>query len=161
MARSEIRPDTMPDNTFFPPSTGRSLPIALLRARETVMAQFRPILARHNVTEQQWRVLRVLGEVGRLDASDLAFRASLLAPSLTRILRTLDERGLVKRQRDEKDARRSWIEIAAEGERLIARVAPEASAVYKRIEIRFGNERIAQLLDELEQLSDMMRQGDG
>ena len=73
----------------------RSLTIALLRARETVMSHFRPILAAHDVTEQQWRVLRVLAESGTLDVTELADKASLLAPSLTWIIKTLDERGLI------------------------------------------------------------------
>ena len=43
----------------------RSLPIMLLRAREAVMKRFRPMLKAHGLSEQQWRVLRVLNETGR------------------------------------------------------------------------------------------------
>ena len=43
--------------------TKKSLTITLLRAREALMMSFRPMLAKHNFTEQQWRVLRVLGEL--------------------------------------------------------------------------------------------------
>ena len=50
------------EDTLLPLDTRRSLPIALLRARETVMHRFRPLLASHDLTEQQWRVIRVLGE---------------------------------------------------------------------------------------------------
>ena len=39
-------------------ATTRSLPIALLRARERVMQPIRSILAKAEVTEAQWRVLR-------------------------------------------------------------------------------------------------------
>ncbi len=42
--------------------TNRSLPIALLRARETVMGPIRDMLATSGVNEQKWRVLRVLQE---------------------------------------------------------------------------------------------------
>ena len=45
-------------------SIERSIPIALLRAREAVMAHFRPLLADRGYTEQQWRVLRILNEYG-------------------------------------------------------------------------------------------------
>ena len=74
------------EDTLLPLDTRRSLPIALLRARETVMHRFRPLLASHDLTEQQWRVIRVLGETSPLDASDVAERACILAPSLTRII---------------------------------------------------------------------------
>ena len=57
------------------------------------MARFRPILAARDVTEQQWRVIRVLGEESPLDASEAADRACVLAPSLTRIIKALEDRG--------------------------------------------------------------------
>ncbi|MFT5000920.1 MAG: hypothetical protein ACI875_001925, partial [Planctomycetota bacterium] len=38
--------------------TEKSLPIMLLRAREAVMRRFRPMLRLHDLSEQQWRVLR-------------------------------------------------------------------------------------------------------
>ena len=53
----------------------------MLRAREAIMISFRPILAKHGFTEQQWRVLRVLGEKGPSDAGQVAFDACILAPS--------------------------------------------------------------------------------
>ena len=62
--------------------TRRSLPIALLRARETVMGPIREMLATSGVNEQKWRVLRVLQEQGPMDLTPLAEEASLLLPSL-------------------------------------------------------------------------------
>ncbi|MGM3243097.1 hypothetical protein ACS2VP_27140, partial [Bacillus cereus group sp. Bc237] len=41
----------------------RSLPMALLRSRESVMVRFRPMLRAHGLTEQQWRVLRAMAAV--------------------------------------------------------------------------------------------------
>ena len=49
----------------------------MLRAREAIMISFRPILAKHGFTEQQWRVLRVLGEKGPSDAGQVAFDACI------------------------------------------------------------------------------------
>ena len=40
----------------------RNLPRLLLQAREAVMAHTRPSLREHGLSDQQWRVLRVLGE---------------------------------------------------------------------------------------------------
>ena len=59
-----------------------SLTIALLQAREAAMAHFRPIVKRHNLTEQQWRIVRILAEHPSMDFHDLAFRACILRPSL-------------------------------------------------------------------------------
>ena len=68
--------------------------MSLLRAREMVMTHFRPMLARHRVTEQQWRVIRVLHEQSPLGATEVAERASILGPSLTRIIKALESRKL-------------------------------------------------------------------
>ncbi len=136
-----------------PKQTRRSLPMALLRARETVMEQFRPMLARHEVTEQQWRVIRVVAEAGKLDASEVAARASILAPSLTRMIRALESRKLIKRRKDTGDGRRVILEIAAAGSALIERASPESLAVYDRLELRFGVRKLETLLDLLDELT--------
>src|SRR6187402_330172 len=101
----------LPKDALLPRDTRRALPIALLKARETVMARFRPILAARDVTEQQWRVIRVLGEESPLDASEAAERACVLAPSLTRIIKALEDRRLITRERDSADGRRISLAI--------------------------------------------------
>ena len=57
--------------------TKRSLPIALLRAREQVMEPIRAMLADSGVTEQKWRVLRVLEEAGEIEPTVIAREACL------------------------------------------------------------------------------------
>lgn len=132
--------------------TRRTLPMALLRARETVMDRFRPMLHRHDVTEQQWRVLRVLNEADSMDASDLAERAAILAPSLSRILKTLEARGFITLRKDPKDGRRTLINLSETGSTFLANVAPESADIYKEIEGLIGADRIEVLLDEIEML---------
>lgn len=142
----------MPDK-LMPRDTRRSLPIALLRAREAVMMHFRPMLAQRDITEQQWRVIRVLAQAGKLDASELAESAFLLAPSLTRILRSIEERGLIARSKDEADGRRVILEITQAGRDIINDVTPDSRAIYAGIEKAYGKERIDALLDMLDDLS--------
>jgi homoprotocatechuate degradation regulator HpaR len=144
---------SLPVDALLPRDTRRALPIALLRAREAVMVRFRPILAARDVTEQQWRVIRVLGEESPLDATHLADRVCVHAPSLTRILKALEERKLVTRHRDEEDGRRISLAITPQGLAMIEEVTPETSAVYAALEARYGRERIELLLDMLDQLA--------
>lgn len=75
----------------------RSLPIALLRARERLMSEFWPMLAGHDVTEQQWRVLKVVSEESSIEFSVAAERTCLQAPSLSRIVATLESKKLIRR----------------------------------------------------------------
>lgn len=140
--------------------TRRTLPMALLRARELVMERFRPLLNANDVTEQQWRVMRVLHEHGDMDASRLARRASLLAPSLTRIIRALDARGFVQSARDPDDARRAVIAITQDGAAFIDTIAPQSAEIYRRIEDEIGSDRIAALVEQLDDLVTRLESGE-
>jgi homoprotocatechuate degradation regulator HpaR len=122
-----------------------SLPLQLLKAREDAMARFRPMLRRHGLTEQQWRVVRVLAEHGGIDATELAKRSFLLAPSLTRILRHLERQGLVARSADVNDQRRSFFVLTHDGTALFAQVAPDSERIYASIERAFGRDNLDRL----------------
>lgn len=131
----------------------RSLSIGLLRAREAVMGHLRPILAEHEVTEQQWRVIRVLEGADMLDASEVAQKAFILAPSLTRMIRSLEERGLITRHKDRSDGRRVLLQLTDAGRAVIDEVVPDARRVYDGIYARFGPDRVEALIDMLDELA--------
>lgn len=130
-----------------------SLAGTLLAAREAVMAPIRPILREANVTEQQWRVLRVLAEVDELDASSIAKEALLYAPTVTRILRELADRQWVVRRIDPNDGRRSVISISDEGQRLVQGTATHTLpklAAYTEV---FGEQRLRDFIAEARALA--------
>jgi len=127
----------------------RSLPMALLRAREAVMRQFRPSLRNHGLTEQQWRILRALAAIESIEVTELARTAFLLGPSLSRILRDLDARQLIERRTDPADQRRSVVSISAKGVKLMAAVAPTSEAIYAAITKRYGVRKLAELQEML------------
>ncbi len=79
------------------------------------MRQFRPCLREHGLTEQQWRILRALAAIEAIEVTELARMAFLLGPSLSRILRDLEARGLVERRTAEADQRRSMVSISPKG----------------------------------------------
>ena len=145
----------LPNDTLLPRDARSALPIALLRARETLMGRFRPILAARDITEQQWRVIRVLGQESPLDASEVAERACVLAPSLTRIIKALEGRALISRERDHGDGRRLSLAITPAGIAMIREVTPETQAVYAELEESYGRDRIEHLLDILSELAEL------
>lgn len=133
-----------------------SLPMALLRAREASMRLFRPLLAQHELTEQQWRVLRALTDAnGPIDAGELAGRTFLLAPSVSRILVTLTSRKLIARRPDPADQRRTMITLTDVGRQAVRRVGPQSERGYCAIEVAFGEERLGHLLAELHDLAQL------
>jgi homoprotocatechuate degradation regulator HpaR len=126
----------------------------LMRAREAVMGRIRPILRSHDVTEQQWRVLRTLAGAGELEVTQLAERVFMRPPSLSRILRDLADRGLLLRRTSDVDLRRNLVTIAPPGLALIDETGPEVALATAEIEALYGVakvERLRGLLAELEQ----------
>jgi len=130
-----------------------SLPMALLQARESAMRLFRPMLADHDLTEQQWRVLRALtAATSPLEVGEIADATFLLGPSVTRILVNLGDRGLVDRQPVADDARRAEISLTAAGVALVDQVGPHSERVYGEIETAFGADELRRLIRRLNDL---------
>lgn len=127
--------------------------MSLMRAREATMRRFRPILEEHDISEQQWRVLRALRDAdGPLSAGELAETTYLLGPSLSRMLASLDGKNLISRA-TASDGRTSEIRIAPGGTKLVEAVGPRSEAVYADIEQRMGAQELADLLFLLDRLA--------
>lgn len=127
----------------------------LLRARETAMARFRPVLHARGITEQQWRVLRALRDLGELTAAGLTAECALLAPSMTRILRKLSEERLVLIKRSKSDQRELAVRISAKGRRLVAEVGPIVEQEYARLREQLEPARLEALYADLRHLIDI------
>lgn len=135
--------------------TDRSLPIALLRARETVMEPIREMLAKSGISEQKWRVLRVVDEAGPIEQTAIAKQACLLLPSLTRLLHAMETEGWITRDVSTADRRKSLVSITPSGRALIAEHAGASNAVFERLESTYGREKVDQLLDLLDELQSL------
>lgn len=129
--------------------------IALVQARETVIAYFRPVLNEAGITEQQWRIIRLLSENGTLDFQDLSEQASILRPSLTGVLTRLEKMGLVMRLKPASDQRRVFLKLTEEGLQLFDEIATRMEACYAQLEQDFSSEKLqalASLLSDLAKL---------
>lgn len=131
----------------------RNLPLLLLQAREGVLAHFRPILAEHGVTEQQWRIIRALLEAqGALEPRQIGRMCRISSPSLAGVLARMDELGLVRRERTAQDQRRVLVSLTRKSRELAAAMAPEVEAVYARIEDHIGADFVQRFYDTLDEL---------
>ncbi len=129
----------------------RNLPHLLLRTRETFMAGFRPLLREHGLSEQQWRVLRTLNDMGDMEPNQLADACLILSPSLTRMLAAMAESDMIVRTRSSVDQRRQVISLTPKSREFLAKVEPQVDAEYARIEALLGRTRLDELyaiLDE-------------
>ena len=121
------------------------------------MGPIRAMLSESDVTEQQWRVLRVLDEAGPMEPTRIADLACLLLPSLTRILQKLEEKQLIHRERDKIDRRKQVVRISETGSALIAANWEASVALMDRVRDQMGVEQYEALLDllnELDQIDD-------
>lgn len=137
------------------PFIHRNLPRLLLQARESVMAHTRPSLRVHGLSDQQWRVLRVLGEHGTVETGRVAREAYILGPSLTGVLSRMERDGLIERERDPADQRRTVVQATAKGMKLVEKLSRTIEAHYEWMEKSLGKDKLAQLyalLDEVIEL---------
>lgn len=136
-------------------SFARSLPMALLKAREAVIVRFRPALRARGLTEQQWRVLRIMHSTEeRLRPMQLSQLTFISMPSLSRLLKTLEGRQLIKRGRHVADLRGSEFELTPQGRGLVSETIPHFEAIYLDIEKQLGvhdSEQLFRVLEHVEQ----------
>ncbi|MBK4997437.1 homoprotocatechuate degradation operon regulator HpaR [Pseudomonas sp. S37] len=132
--------------------TQPSLTLSLLQAREAAMAFFRPLLNAHDLTEQQWRVIRILKQHGELENYQLAELACILKPSMTGVLGRLERDGLVRRQKAAQDQRRVFVTLTEGGEACFASMKEGMEANYQKIQAQFGEEKLQQLMGLLNEL---------
>jgi homoprotocatechuate degradation regulator HpaR len=130
----------------------RNLPLLLLQARERVIARFRPILNEHGITEQQWRIVRVLIDTGPLEPREIGELCRISSPSLAGVLSRMEDLGYIRRKRLDHDQRRLRVSLTQRSRDLSASMAPQIEATYRDIEALIGEKFAAsfyQALDEL------------
>jgi homoprotocatechuate degradation regulator HpaR len=115
-------------------SFARSLPMMLYRTLDTVMPEFRAIFAEFDLTEPQWRVLRVLWEHDGASVVDLARATLVTAPSLVGVLDRLQQARLIERRPGQRDRRRVRVFLRPRGRALEKRVQPMVEAAYARLQ---------------------------
>lgn len=130
-----------------------SLPLKLLRAREATMNFFRPVLQEISLTEQQWRIIRVLAQHGELESKQLADLSCILSPSLTGIINRLEQQNYIQRRRSPEDQRRVLLSLTEKAQNMFEQVTPLLEERYREITAQYSQENLEQLSQLLNQLS--------
>ena len=116
------------------------------------MAFFRPSLNEHDLTEQQWRVIRILSQQGELESHQLAYQACILKPSMSGVLSRLERDGIVLRQKSQQDQRRVFVSLTERGQALFTAMSGDMERNYQKIHAQFGQEKMDQLISLLDDL---------
>ncbi|MDN5842207.1 MAG: homoprotocatechuate degradation operon regulator HpaR [Alcaligenaceae bacterium] len=135
-----------------PDITKRNLPQLLLKARESLLCHFRPILSHFGLTEQQWRIVRELATQGMAEPNQLCDACVILSPSMVGVLARLQTMGLVARSNSPHDKRRILIRLTPEGEALYHRIAPLVEEQYHLLEHTVGTELIQEAYELVDRL---------
>ena len=131
----------------------RSLPMVLYRTLEAVMPRFRKIFNEFGITEQQWRVLRVLWEHDRITIRRLAEASLIPAPSLVGVVDRLERMGLVARQRSDVDRRKVHVATTVKGAELEAEVMPRVAAAYASLKQSVDGATWERVLEGLQRIT--------
>lgn len=133
----------------------RNLAMLLLRARESVMRYFRPTLKLHGLTEQQWRVIRVLNEYGEMETGRIADESCILAPSLSGVLERMERSGLIVRHRLSTDQRKVYVDLTAHSKKLVRQISKSIEARYQELEALMGQDDLLTAYALLDKLIDL------
>ncbi|MBV4396217.1 homoprotocatechuate degradation operon regulator HpaR [Advenella alkanexedens] len=139
-------------------SSYRSLPSLLLNVREALMVHFRPLLHAEGLTDQQWRVLRALGEQEPMAPNQLSSVCMLLGPSLTRMLTGMEQVGLISRSRSQQDQRKQEVYLTEKGQALLARIKPLIENQHNALEEKIGKALMDRVYRDLDSLLEKIPQ---
>lgn len=104
------------------------LPYLLARASHALWRGFEPVLREAGLNSLEWRVLATLSDSGPVPVGQLALEVLAKQPTVSKTLDRLQEQGLVERQADGRDARRSLVAITAAGRRKVGPLLQAAQA---------------------------------
>jgi DNA-binding MarR family transcriptional regulator len=126
----------------------------LRRATRGVTQLYEGALAASGLKVTQLPILVGLGHVGDLSVSTLADALALDRTTLTRNLKVLEGRGLVRTSESEDDARVRMVSLTLEGSDVLSDALLRWEQMQHIVEERFGRERLAALYTELDALGD-------
>lgn len=138
----------MHPNTAPPPN----LPLLFAQAREEVLSRIKPILDDLGVTEQQWRILRVLRQSEPMEPREICATCLFLSPSLVGVLSRMEELGLVRKERVDSDHRRVLVHMTDRSRQMVDTALPHIAAQYEQLETDLGPEWSARLHEVLERV---------
>ena len=115
-----------------------NIPLLLLQSRERLLSYFRPLLNEQGLTEQQWRIVRVLLEEPSLEPRQISEVCCISSASLVGVLTRMQQTGLIVRRPVKLDQRRVLVSLTPRARTLAAGLMPKIEAAYRDIEARIG-----------------------
>lgn len=90
----------------------------LYACAKEIVRRYKPFLDEIDLTYTQYIAMMVLWEEKEINVKELGKRLYLDSGTLTPVLKRLEQKNLISRQRDSRDERNLIVRLTAEGERL-------------------------------------------
>jgi len=133
--------------------------VAIRRIIRAIDLQSRKLVQSHGLTGPQVLVLKEIGRNHPMTAGELASRVSLSQATITDILKRLEKRGLLVRERTEQDKRRITIRLTSIGKSLEVQSLPLLQDQFEQRFVSLADWEQSQLLASLQRLAAMMDAG--
>lgn len=134
-------------------SKSQEATIALMRTAHILRRQADALVSSEGLTLQQFNVLRILrGARAPLPTMEISVRMIEPACGITRLIATLEERGLVKREQWAGDRRQVLCQITAAGLRVLERLDAPVNELDDQTAGKIPPEKIDLLLEMLSQI---------
>lgn len=107
-----------------------------------------------DISPEQWFILFKLHNQAPLPQKALADPVLNDEPNITRLVRSLEERGYVSRGNDQQDRRQRLVSLTEKGRALMARMLPAIIPIRETIFAGINDEEIEQLVTTLHRLEE-------
>lgn len=133
--------------------------VALLRTAHLLRRRLEELVAGVGLTAQQYNVLRILrGARGPLPTMEISERMIEPSCGITRLIVTLEEKGLVKREQWPGDRRQVLCQITPAGLRLLERIEPDMDAFDDATARSLSPAQVDALLETLAEIRERLEQ---
>jgi DNA-binding MarR family transcriptional regulator len=129
----------------------------LRRAHQISAAVFENACAEVGLTQAQYGVLTVLHSAPDIDQSRLARALAFDKVTVLRVLRGLEDRGLITRAVSTENRRQMAVRLTAQGQRLLKKTEQPVRTAYQQLMAPLTQKESQQLIDLLQRLTNALQ----
>ncbi|ALQ10156.1 MULTISPECIES: MarR family winged helix-turn-helix transcriptional regulator [Pseudoalteromonas] len=134
------------------------LPYQLTNVATRVSNDFAEVYqTKYGLNIPQWRILANLAQYGQSNAKDLCTQANMDKSTVSRAVKVLIDKGLVKSELNAQDKRAALLVLSKAGQSLYENIAPDALNWEKQLLSTLTNEEYGVLVSIFEKLNNKLK----
>ncbi|MBB1328367.1 MULTISPECIES: MarR family winged helix-turn-helix transcriptional regulator [unclassified Pseudoalteromonas] len=134
------------------------LPYQLTNVATRVSNDFAEVYqTKYGLNIPQWRILANLAQYGQSNAKDLCTQANMDKSTVSRAVKVLIDKGLVKSELNAQDKRAALLVLSKVGQSLYEQIAPDALNWEKQLLSTLTNEEYEVLVGIFEKLNNKLK----